>query len=276
VKTIPYYRACLTEAYETRVAKNPNYSVRAFARFLGMQPAAVSQILKGERLFSEKLARQIFSKISLNPDALNSALNSLAEVKLARGYRRISPESRKRLLPMEGRSPDEKTSEVNRDSFRLISDWYHYAILERTFVKGSLMSVKGVAEDLGISLTEAQCAIERLLNSGLLVKTPNGFRKRNTVLKTGDRHLTTVAHRNHQRQMLEKSLVSLDEDPIHERNHVSMTLAADSTRIAAAKIKIDQFMTEITEFLEGENPDRVYEVIINLFPLQKKLKETVK
>ena len=63
---------------------------------------------------------------------------------------------------------------------------------------------------------------------------------------------------------------SLDEDPIEERNHTAMTFAINTRKIPEAKKCIEKFIAQMTELLEDGDRDRVYEMTVNLFPLQKK------
>jgi hypothetical protein len=48
-----------------------------------------------------------------------------------------------------------------------------------------------------------------------------------------------------------------------------MTLAIDAEKLPEAKIRIQKFMSELTQFLETGSQTRVYEMVVNLFPLQQ-------
>ena len=49
------------------------------------------------------------------------------------------------------------------DKFSVISEWYHYAILELTYVSGFKADYKWIARKLSITVEEAKVAIERLI-----------------------------------------------------------------------------------------------------------------
>jgi len=52
-----------------------------------------------------------------------------------------------------------------------------------------------------------------------------------------------------------------------------MTLAVCEEKIPEAKARIEKFLCDLTDFLEDGERSRVYELTVNLFPLQK---ETIK
>jgi uncharacterized protein (TIGR02147 family) len=93
-------------------------------------------------------------------------------------------------------------------------------------------------------------------------------------LSTADKHLTTPALRKNQRQLLEKAIDSLENDPIELRSMTSMTTAIDPRRIPEAKEMIRHFNRTLCAFLEGGNRTQVYNLGIALYPLQKTKKES--
>ncbi len=88
-------------------------------------------------------------------------------------------------------------------------------------------------------------------------------------MRTGDRELTTGAHRRHQKQILEKSIASLENTPIAKRNHTSMTMAIDPALLPEAKRRMEKFTQELCDFLESGKRKQVYEMAVNLFPMSK-------
>ena len=53
----------------------------------------------------------------------------------------------------------------SQDVFSYMSDWYHLAILELTFVKGFKSEAKWMSRRLGISEAEVKPAVDRLFAS---------------------------------------------------------------------------------------------------------------
>ena len=55
--------ALLKQELSSRQAKNPQYSLRAFARFLNVDPSYLSKVLHGSRCFSDKTCQEILAKL---------------------------------------------------------------------------------------------------------------------------------------------------------------------------------------------------------------------
>jgi uncharacterized protein (TIGR02147 family) len=264
---VPYYRKRIQEELSRRIEKNSRYSLRALAKALKIESTALSQILSGKRLLSEKKAAHFFSILGFAPEEQQAFLLSLAQTKKRMGLKRIDP-SLRTLLLAETTSIAAPDRELSLDLFRIIADWYHYAILELTFVKGFQSNPRWVASKLGLGISEVNLAVERMVSLELL-KIENGkWIKSAEQLNTADKAMTTVAHRKHQKQILEKSIHSLENDPIEKRKHSSMTFAIDESKMNEAKNRIEKFIGELTDFLETGERTRVYELSVNLFPIQ--------
>lgn len=250
-----------------RIARNSRFSMRAFARDLQLQPSALSQILSGKRSISDRLVNRIFSKISLTPKEQMLFLVSLANTKQQSGFKRISPKL-KLLLKKQNHSSVQLAYQLSTEKFSIIADWYHYAILELTQVEGFISQTEWIAVQLGLQTVQVELAIDRLVEVGLLKWDNNHLVKAKLQYEVTDKHITTLALRVRQRQILEKSILSLEQDPIETRKHSAMTLAIDPDRLDEAKSRIDHFIQELTAFLEGGKQKKVYELLVNLFPLQ--------
>lgn len=249
------FRNFLQEELLNRCRKNPSYSLRAFARSLSVEPSALSQIINGKRPISGKMKLRLGSALGLSSDAL-------------------------RVF-----STGEEISDLNRqfqnitlDTFALISDWYHYAILELTHIKGFKSDNEWIAKRLGITKSEVNIAVERLFRLGLLAQNKN----RNWKDTSKDGHLTHLtksvsssAAKKYQRQLLELSGNSVYEVDLQKRNHTSMTLRFALKDMQPAIDYISRFRREFAEKFESKiRAEEVYQLQISFFPLTKKVEET--
>ncbi len=258
-----FYSRLRTE-FADRLERNPRYSLRAFARTLGLSPGALSQIMAAKRFPSIALTEKIATLLGLEPEERVSFLASITEMHRARALKRI-PRALKNLKP----SPPAWNSELPSEAFRVLSDWHHFAILELTFLPGFQAKGQWIASQLGISKAEAVLALQRIMGLGILTCDGRGkWRKKDALLASADPGLTSSAHRKRQRQILEKAIVALEETPFDERDQSAVTMAIDPSRIPEAKRRIREFRRELCAFLEGGKRERVYELSISLFPLQ--------
>jgi uncharacterized protein (TIGR02147 family) len=267
-----YYRERLRQELASRCEKNHRYSIRAFGAALGIESSALSQILNGRRSISVKLVDRIFKTVELSDEEQKRFVHSVLEHKKKSGVKRVSLELKRTAdaMTVKRTSGNLFPQDIGIDAFRVMSEWYHNAILELTFSPSFKNDVKWIAKTLNISTTDAKLAIDRLLELGLLKEVDGTLKKTSISFDTKDKTKTTSFHRKRQKQVLEKSITSLEVDPIEERNHSGVTMCLNPAQIPAAKAKIQNFLWELTEFLEKGSQERVYELTVNLFPLQKK------
>jgi len=263
----PYYQACLRDELAKRIDKNPRYSLRAFAALLGILPGALSLILSGKRTISTKVIDRIFASLELNPSQQKRFLESVLDEKKEKGFKRISPKINQKIGDTKQTRATQAAHSLGMDEFRVIADWYHYAILELTHSPAFEGKPKWIAKVLRISEVEAKLALERLLRLSLLENNNGKYLKTNLKIDTKDKSKTTLFHRKRQKQVLEKSIESLEHDPIEIRNHSSLTLCIDPKKIPKAKEKIQDFMWELSECLIDGHQTEAYELSVSLFPL---------
>jgi hypothetical protein len=234
------FRHLLQQEFISRCRKNPSYSLRAYARALKIQPSPLSAILRGKRPITRKMKHRLGFSLGLKPEEFAYEASSVQKIEL--------------------------------DTFAIISDWYHFAILELTRVKSFRPDPNYIAKVLGVSRTQVEIAMGRLERVGLLKiegkrwidMTNNGF-----ATNIHD-DLTTEAARRLQKQILEKSIQALEDIPIAERDHTSMTMAIHSGDLKKAKNKIRRFRRELCKQLErNPNPTHVYHLNISLYPVSK-------
>lgn len=260
-----FYQRYLKDEFARRCDRNPSYSLRAFARALGLTPSALSEILSEKRIPSYKLAQRILGALAPSPEEEREFLASLASGHRSRGLKRLNP-----IFKQMGAPKGERPPELSIELFRVIGDWYHYAILTLTRVEGFKPDPRWIARSLGISPAEAKLALERLLELELLREHEGKLEPFEEHFTTADKSLTTAALKRHQKQILEKAIHSLENDPIEARSMSSMTMAVDSARIPEAKRRIEAFTHELCAYLEGGRKNQVFELGICLYPLQKK------
>jgi uncharacterized protein (TIGR02147 family) len=167
--------------------------------------------------------------------------------------------------------------QLSLDSYAVISDWYHYAILELIRVEGFHPNVSYVSKTLGISNTEAHIAVERLQRLGLLRIKRNGKWTDNTTSGSAtniNQDLTSHASKKLQQQVLEKAIHALEELPTSIRSQTSMTMAIHPEDLDTAKNMIKIFRRDLCAFFEkNKNPTHVYQLGISLYPLSKGIEE---
>jgi uncharacterized protein (TIGR02147 family) len=264
MERVPYYRKVLLNALAEKSSKNPKYSLRAFSKFLGMNSSTVSQIINGKRMLSEKMAHKIFLKLQMPTDSKEEFLLSVSITKMKLGHRRFSKELKKKVKD----EIERERYELSHENFKVISHWYHYAIMALTDTEEFEPSAKWISKQLNISEAQAEEAVSRLLELGLLKIADDTLVVTRKQVDTKDKSVTGPALKLRQKQILEKSIHSLEHDPLEIRNHSAMTMVIDPHKLPEAKKRIQKFLQDMSLFLESGRSKKVYELAINLFPLQ--------
>lgn len=224
------YRTHLDQELKRRRSVNPSYSLRSFARTLGINPGFLSSVLNGKRSLSAPMALTLAQKLGWSESA---AL---------------------------------KVESVTLNQFRVISDWYHLAILELTFLKDFKPDPAWIGSKIGIPAEEARSAIERLLALGLLERSGKTYKK-------SARHIGTVgdvpsqAVRNFHLQMIEKAKASIQEQSIDERHIAGTTFSISRTDVITVKREIEKFRNRLRKILDHSAGEEVYQLEIQFFNL---------
>lgn len=244
-----------------RCKVNPKYSLRAFAKLLGIESSALSKILNGKRTISRSTLRRIAPRVALSPQALEGFERSLVE----RRGRQSRPDP-------EHRSPLPSYQQMALDHFQVISDWYHFAILELIAVDGFKPKISWIARSLGITVSEVNAAIERLQRLELLeIRKDGKWIDRAGDVTSVQSEFTATALRKFQAQILSKAILALEEVPIELRDNTGMTMAIDQDLLPEAKNRIKRFRRELCAFLQsGEKKNAVYQMGIALYPITNK------
>ncbi len=249
-----YYQEILKNHFAAKVRRNPLYSLRKFAFDLKFSAGALSHIIWGRRIPTEGTARKLADSLRLSNTEKKKFIESALNIK------KLKTSVKTEYLAVE----------ESQDLFDQIWDWYHYAILEYSYIEHADFSSKHIAKLFGITESQSQMAVDRLLKLGLLQNKDNVYRKTKDRFSLAQKHQTSNNLRKRQIQILEKAIDAIQTLPIEERVAAAMTMAIDKDKIELARKLIDRSLNEICDLLASENPTDVFELQITFIPLTKK------
>jgi uncharacterized protein (TIGR02147 family) len=243
----------LQSLFMDRCRSNEQYSLRAFSRNLNIPASTLSEIMNERRPLTKALRNKLGVSLNMSQEQIEAfdakehgnSLKTSQEV-LEDNYRQIA-----------------------LDSFYIISEWYHYGILQLIRTKGFKNDSTWISKRLGVNAEQISIALERLKRVGI-IEEKNG--KLVDVTKGKTSHLkndfTNEQLRDYQVKVLEKSIQALKTVPIAQRDNTSMILAIPKKAMPFAKEEIKRFRRQLTKKLEDyEEPDEVYQLAIALTPL---------
>lgn len=236
----------LKQELKERQGRNPNFSVRAFARWLEISPAQLSQLMSGKRRVTVSMGHKIIEKLGLSPMERQKLMTALP------GW-------------VEQKTETLSVRQLREDQFRLISDWYHFAILSLTRLPRAEAHPLWVSSQLGISIETARDAMDRLVRLGVLQLTPT-FKQIGEPISVASED-PSQAIRKYHKQILKLATEKIDTTENQFKDFQGMTLAIDKKKIPMARQIIDEALSKVTETLESGTSNDVYSCSIQLFPL---------
>ena len=220
--------------------KNKNYSLRAFARSLGLNHSILSLYFRGRRTLSSDSILKINQKFKLN-------------------------------LKEKKKSEKDPFHQINLDQYEMISDWAHYAILGLLSLPRFKMTSHNIADHLNVEESYAKECLARLERMKLIQQSRNGRWIQTTAPLKVDNSVSTKATRAAQEKIIRRSLESLQHDPIEERDFNAVMMSFDESLIPYAKEQIKKFRRKLMLDLESRGgANRVFAFSMQLFPVSKK------
>lgn len=236
----------ITEEFAKRKARNPNFSIRAFAKWLDVSPAQLSQLMTGKRPLTPKTMNKIVNRLGLSP----FEQRELAATVLKQEQPTI-----------------QKREALSEDRFRLIADWYHLAILSLTKVKGAKADPRWIARRLGISVEEANQAIVRLERLGIISTKPM-FKQIAEPFEVTSEIPSQAIQRFH-KQNLQLAIEKLDTVPVHARQFQTVSINLEPSQVLKFKKFIDEFLDSAASKFENSKSNEIYNLNVQLFPVTK-------
>ena len=244
----------LNEKFTEMRLKNSSYSMRAFARKLGLQPSAVHEILKGKRRISHKIATIIADKLLLDPTERANLLREFPQ--------KLSKKSKFK----EGKSEELNRVKLSTQQFELIADWSHYAILNLLETKNVKTDVPSMAKRLCLSEKRIKESLRNLFELNLIT-LEDGVLKRTfaKVNSTDDvKNLSLQLLHSNDMEMAKEKMQTVD---VKFRDFTSFTLPFDLRLMPKVKEMIRKFQDDLVDLMEEEQPQEVYKLNTYLYPL---------
>jgi uncharacterized protein (TIGR02147 family) len=143
------FRRHLQAELARRCAKNPNYSLRAFAKNLGVNHSTLSQIMRGRRALTRQTIERLGARLKLSAGEIARFTSALQR-------------------PVEADGTIREASLLAHDTACAIAQWQHHAILELLRLPEFRPDSRWIARVLDLSVDEVNISLQRLLRLGML------------------------------------------------------------------------------------------------------------
>lgn len=228
--------------------KNPHYSLRAFARDVGVHAASLSECFSDKRQFSPKMAKKIIEKLSLSSEKKEELIGVLDN----------------NGVPVY---TDIERAQLDNDHYFIVSDPIYYSILCLLETKSFKEDHQWMAKRLKTSVEHIEVALERLERVKLLLRTEQG-----KLIYNGNAHLNTTddiasaSLRLRHIGNLDGARDALVNLPVDQRYFNFETLALSLENIPEAKRIINEARSKLVQLSTNGDKDEVYEFCFNFFP----------
>ena len=254
----------LNRIFAQKKQKNSLFSLRAWAGKLGVKhPMTLSRMMEGKSRIPLDLIKKIARDVEMNTEE-ERYFHFLTVFEYAHDER----ERETYLKVLRGMNPQCTVTLLGMDRFRLIADWYHYAILEMTQLKDFRSDTDYICNRLGegIQPDTVDAAIGRLLRLGLLTRSEEGELKRTVNGKVyAESKVPSEALRRFHLQMMAKAREALKSQPRDQRDFSASTLTLRKSEVPQAKQVINRFHRDLSQLSAKGNGDDTFQFNVQMF-----------
>lgn len=241
------FREFLNHELERRKNVNHRFSLRAFSNLLEIPSGTLSQMLNGKRKLTGKSIERIGTKLKLSPLEI-------------RKFQKIETLNKDSLISF---------TQIEQDNFSLVSEWYFGVILQFPKLQNFSPSPLWISKKLGLPLSKVKDALKLLdrLNLIELDENFNWQKKVDGLISSIKPKATNEAVKRYLSQQMELSQYALDNLPIEQRNHTSMSFPINKEKLPQIIEMITQFRRKLLKETSKEDSfDEVFQINISLFP----------
>lgn len=258
----------LKSSFEKKRRENPKFSLRWLASQLDLSPSMLSSIMSGKRSVPPYLLNKICDILDISNTERDQIIGSKLE---QAGY---SNKNMSRLVADEPDSASVTQAEWRKATaldMKAMTHWFHIAILEMTCTKSYDGTTEQIAERLNLPIDLVGRAFEDLKKAGLLIFFEGKWVKSVHLLEVQTQKSPDFIVRFHIDQM-ENAKINLtkkrNEDDISKRFISGITFTTSEEQIVKSRLKIINFLHQLSADFSSSSPEKVYHLGIQLFPLE--------
>jgi uncharacterized protein (TIGR02147 family) len=248
-----YYISKIKEHLSLRQRLNPHYSLRAYARDLGLHSSTLSQVIKGNRPLPLKDSKEVATKLNLGPKERTLFLESLYRTKTKMDEIAI-PQNDERFM-------------LDESYHKVIAEWEHFTVETLFEVDGFIPSVSEIAKRLRITENRAEVVLNNLMVCGLIIEDENGVLVKAFPKIRTTEDITSQALKEAHIETIDLGKQKLEEVEVELRDFSSMTIAMDLERMPEVKSIIREFRQKMMALLRDGKKTDVCQLAIQFYPL---------
>ncbi len=262
-------RDFLRVTWENKKARNPSFSIRAWAQQLGFKSHnSLYQIINGQRTMPKSMIPKLKSSLKLAAKEVRY-LEALVDLEKSK----TQTESEIYLERLQKLSPKLNHSFIEIQNYEFFRDPVKAAIGELATTKGFKVDAKWIKQQLVFDVTvyEVNRALDCLKNIGLLVESKDGKLQRSKARIASTNDIKSLALQDYHKKLCTLAAKEVSEQDVDKREYHGFLFNIKKEDIKDAKQKIREFIKEFSNEFEapvGVSAD-TYCLQTNLFSLIK-------
>lgn len=257
------YLRILQNEFQQRKQKNKKYSLRAFAKFLGVSHALLSLVFLKKKGLSPKMAEKISTKMALSHLERHIFITSVEKC-----FSRSDKKKSKASLALNQLHKQKQFMSLTTENINQIDHWAYIAVFEAIYSKKA-QTVK----ELCFFLDQKPSMITKVVD---YLQQISAIREENGVLTALSSSLHTTndipakALVNYHISMAHKAIESIQQQPVNLREFQNSILTVNQESIGEAKKMIRNFIYEFnTRFYVDNNTSQLYSLFVTFFKMGK-------
>ncbi len=268
------YREFLRDYYQSKKAKNPAFSLRAFSDKIGFKAKDfISRVMQGNK----NLSAQSIQKISTGLK-FGKRESAFFEDLVWFNQSETMEEKNRWFEKMQNELKIVRFAEGQHQlafyQYQVYSHWRHLVIRSLIGMYGFQGDFEKLAKSVHpkISVEEAKESVELLEKCNLIQQKEDGsYELVNKDITTGDR-TSRIALRGFHQRCLALGAESIDRDPPNTRNISGLTLGISQEGYEKIVERLSAFRKEIAQIADEDKcADKVYQMQLLLFPIGGKI-----
>lgn len=239
------------------------YSHREFAKKAGFgSHSFMTLVIQGRRNVSVEAAKKIAGALDLDPEEEDFFVSMVrlneTEDQVERDFV---------FSKMQKSVKSQLVKKEIFDQFEFYEDWANVAVYEALPVEWTKVDAAAFERTLDLTSGQLSRIINLLLRLNLIEEADGLYRRRNWAIRTPDATQSALVRRFHH-SMGGKALDALEEVDPNDRDFGAVTLTLSRENFEKVRDRLRSFRDELnTLFSEERNPEGLYQLNIQLFPL---------
>ncbi len=262
------YRHYLRDFYEGEKSKRASYSLRLFGRIAEIDASYLSKVMKEQRHLGVQYIVGLVKALRLTEAEADYFEN------LVHFNRSTAEDQKQHYFELLLRLRRPHTHSLTAEQYEFYTKWYYTALRNLlefySFAEGGDYQALGEQLSPAITPQQAKRSVELLSTLGLIEPDEEGFFKlTEAAISTGD-EWWTVAVRTFQRETIHLSEEALERHEAERRDISSVTMNITEREFDAIRDMLRKFRSSVIHYAnEVEQPDRIYQLNLQLIPLSE-------